>query len=150
MNDVADLHLVRAPDAVADAPGSPAVCAPAKKPRKKRPKWRPRPQPFDRLGLDRRTRAAMIFDKLVADILRDLGGADQVGTIELGIVETFAGAYLGVKGFNNAIVTGQDVDWEKFSGVASTAIRAASRLQPWRRSKDITPSLSDLLKGSPP
>ena len=144
MNDAAELRLVSAPDAVADAPGSPAVCAPAKKPRKKRPKWRPRPQPFDKLALDKRTRASMIFEGLVENIVSELGGRDQIGTIEMGIVETFAGALLGVKGFNIQIVTGQDVDWEKFSGVASTAIRAASRLMPWRRPKPIEDLYAEL------
>ena len=114
--------------------------------RRKRPRWTPKPRPLDRSQLDGRTTAAKLFDKMVADILAELGGSDQIGTIEMGYIEGYVGMRLGVSGFNARLVSGEQINWAEFCGTLSTMIRAAERLRPWRRSKDVTPSLSDYLK----
>jgi hypothetical protein len=115
------------------------------KPKRKRPKWVPKPRPFDRSQLDGRTVGAKIFDKMVSDITAELGGSDQIGTIEMGLVEGYVGMRLGVKGFNARLVSGEEIDWSQFCGTLSTMIRAAERLQPWRRSKDVT-TFGDLIR----
>jgi hypothetical protein len=51
-----------------------------------------RPQLLTRRALDGRTNAARHFDRLVVDIERDLGGRDQLSTIERSLVEAFCGA----------------------------------------------------------
>ena len=110
------------------------------KPRRKRPRWTPKPRPLDRSQLDGRTTAAKLFDKMIADILAELGGSDQIGTIEMGYIEGYVGMRLGVSGFNARLVSGEEINWAEFCGTLSTMIRAAERLHPWRRSKDVTPT----------
>jgi hypothetical protein len=51
-----------------------------------------KPQLLTREQLDGRTNAAKVFDGLVSDIEGDLGGHDQLSTIERALVEAFAGA----------------------------------------------------------
>jgi hypothetical protein len=51
-----------------------------------------KPQLLTREQLDGRTNAAKVFDRLVSDIEGDLGGHDQLSTIERALVEAFAGA----------------------------------------------------------
>jgi hypothetical protein len=128
------IALIRSPDAPESLPGCQSG-APAKPPRKKRPRWTPRPRPLDRSQLDGRTKGAMLFDQLVAEIVADLGGPDQISTIEQGLVVGYVAARLGVEGFSARIAAGQAVDWSEFAGTASTMIRAAARLRPWRRLK---------------
>ena len=116
------------------------------KSRRKRPKWTPRPRPLDRSRLDGRTAAARMFDKLAADIAGDLGGIDQMSWIERTLVEAYCGAYISLANLNARIALGQAVDLGELSGTASAMVRIASRLGISRRARDVTPSLSDLLR----
>ena len=139
------ITLIRSPD----APESPAACqsgAPAKPPRKKRPKWTPRPRPLSRASLDGRTAAAKLFDKLAADIEADLGGRSQLSTIEVCLIEGFAGAYVGLANINTKLALGQAIDLGEMSGAISSLVRVAQRLGTSKRIKDITPSLSAYLQ----
>ena len=123
--------------------------APAKafrKPRKRQKNWTPRPKLVDRSSLDGRTTAARLYDKLIGDVVADLGGLDQVGQIEHGLDHRYVASRLGVESHAARMVAGQAVDWSEFAGTASTMIRAAARLKPWRRLKDVTvPSLASYL-----
>ena len=123
--------------------------APAKafrKPRKRQKNWTPRPKLVDRSSLDGRTTSARLYDKLIADVVADLGGLDQIGQIEQGLIIAYVASRLGVESHAARIVAGQAVDWSEFAGTASTMIRAAARLKPWRRLKDVTmPSLASYL-----
>jgi hypothetical protein len=131
--------------ALSIAPDAPAK--PFRKPRTRQKHWTPRATLVDRSCLDGRTSSAKLYDRLIADIVHDLGGLDQVSTIEHGLIIAYVASRLGVEGFSARIAAGQSIDWSEFAGTASTMIRAAARLKPWRRLKDVTPSLSDLLKG---
>ena len=117
-----------------------------RKPRTRQKNWTPRPKLVDRSSLDGRTSNAKLYDKLIADVVSDLGGLDQVGHIERGLIIAYVASRLGVESHAARIVAGQPVDWSEFAGTASTMIRAAARLKPWRRLKDVTPSLSEYLK----
>ena len=117
-----------------------------RKPRTRQKNWTPRPKLVDRSALDGRTSNAKLYDKLIADICSDLGGVDQIGHIERGLIIAYVASRLGVESHAARIVAGQAVDWSEFAGTASTMIRAAARLQPWRRLKEINPSLNDYLK----
>jgi hypothetical protein len=63
------------------------------------------------------------------------------------LVEAFAGAALTTHGLNYKIACGQEVLPAELSQCVSTMVRVAQRLGLQRRSKDVTPSLSDLLRG---
>jgi hypothetical protein len=116
---------------------------------KKRPKWTPRPRPLSRASLDGRTVAARSYDRLASDITGDLGGRDQLSWIERTLVEAYCGAYISVASINARIVRGETVDLGELSGCVSAMVRVASRLGISRRMRDVSPTLSDLLKGSP-
>jgi hypothetical protein len=138
-----ELALIRPPDAEAKSTGSQPA---APKKRKRRGKWTPRPRPLSRASLDGRTAAAKLFDKLAADIATDLGGRDQLSTIEVCLIEGFAGAYVGLANINTKLALGQAIDLGEMSGAISSLVRVAQRLGTSKRIRDITPSLSDYLK----
>jgi hypothetical protein len=111
--------------------------------KQKRSPWTPKPRPVDRHQLDGRLAAARLFDKAVNDIVREMGG--DLSRIELGLIEGWVGAHVGLQGLIAKLVQGEQIDWSIYAGTLSTMCRTASRLQPWRRQKDITPSLSAYL-----
>jgi hypothetical protein len=111
--------------------------------KQKRSPWTPKPRPVDRHQLDGRLAAARLFDKAVNDIVREMGG--DLSRIELGLVEGWCGAHVGLQGLIAQLIEGKQIDWSVYAGTLSTMCRTASRLQPWRRQKDITPSLSQYL-----
>jgi hypothetical protein len=104
-----------------------------KKPRTRQKNWTPRSKPVDRSSLDGRTIGARLYDKLIGDILDELG--QDISTIEHGLVIAYVASRLGVESFSARIAAGQTIDWQEFAGTASTMIRAAARLKPWRRLK---------------
>jgi hypothetical protein len=116
--------------------------------KQKRSPWTPKPRPAHRDQLDGRTAGAKLFDRCVNDIVAEMGG--DVSKIERGLIEGYVGASVGLQGLIAKLVQGEQIDWSIYAGTLSTMCRTASRLQPWRRQKDITPSLSDLLKAPPP
>jgi hypothetical protein len=140
-----------------DAEVTPAEAQPGPRPKaplrlrpKRRTKWTPRPRPLSRASLDGRTVGAKAYDQLARNITNDLGGRDQLSWIERTLVEGYCGAYISVAAINARIVRGETVDLGELSGCVSAMVRVASRLGLQRRSRDVTPSLSDLLKASPP
>lgn len=98
--------------------------------------------------LDGRTAAAKIFDRLVSDIEADLGGHAELSTIERALVEGFAGAALVLQHLNTRLALGQQIDLSEHAQAVSAMVRVASRLGLQRRSRDVTPTLSDYLRGS--
>jgi hypothetical protein len=105
-----------------------------------------RPQLLTRVQLDGRTSAAKAFDKLVAAIEADLGGRDQLSTIQLALIEAFAGAAVTLQHLNTRLALGQEIDLGQYAQVVSAMVRVASRLGLQRRARDLTPTLSDLLR----
>ena len=67
------------------------------------------PPLLTRAQLDGRTSAAKAFDKLVADIEADLGGRDQLSTIQLVLIEAFAGAAVTLQHLNTRLALGQEI-----------------------------------------
>ncbi len=114
-------------------------------PAKRRNKGRIRPQLLTRDQLDGRTNAAKLFDRLVADIEADLGGRDQLSTIERALVEGFAGAALTLHHLNTMLALGKDIDLGQHAQAVSAMVRVASRLGVSRRAKDVTTSLDEYL-----
>ena len=99
--------------------------------RRKAPRCRPHRSTRQRLltrnQLDGRTSAAKLFDRLVAAIEVDLGGHDQLSTIERALVEAFAGAAVTLHHLNTRLAL----------GAVSAMVRVASRLGLQRRQKDV-------------
>jgi hypothetical protein len=96
-----------------------------------------KPQLLTRSQLDGRTNAAKVFDRLVSDIEGDLGGADQLSTIERALVEAFAGATVMVQFVNTRLALGEQVDPSEACSAVSAMVRIASRLGVSRRARDV-------------
>jgi len=89
--------------------------------------------------LDGRTTAAKQFDAIARGIASDLGGEDQLTTIQRHLVEAFAGAALQVNDVNARLLLGEDVDLIRHCQAITTLVRVASRLPVDRHKQDITP-----------
>ena len=123
-------------------PDAPPAAAPK---RPKRSHKAVRPQLPTRAQLDQRTTAARAFNQLAVDIENDLGGADQLSTIERSLIEAFTGATVTMNALNTKLVQGEAIDLGLHALVAGAMCRLASRLGISRRAKDVTPSLSEYL-----
>jgi hypothetical protein len=126
----------------------PTVCLPeaASKPARRRSKRATRPQLLTRDQLDGRTNAAKAFDQLVADIEADLGGHDQLSTIEVALIEAFAGAAVTLQHLNTQLALGQEIDLSQHAQAVSAMVRVASRLGLQRRARDVGPSFGEILR----
>ena len=123
-----------------------SACSPESLAKRRRQHKATRPQLLTRAQLDGRTSAAKAFDKLVADIKADLGGRDQLSTIELVLIEAFAGAAVTLQHLNTRLALGQEIDLAQYAQTVSAMVRVASRLGLRRRARDLTPTLRDLLR----
>jgi hypothetical protein len=99
-----------------------------------------------RAVLDGRTNAAKFFDQLVVDIQNDLGGRSGLSAIELTLVEAYAGAAITLENLNTRLLLGEQINLSEHAQAVSAMVRVASRLGLRRRSRDVTPSLGELLR----
>ena len=113
-------------------------------------KRRSKPQLLIRADLDGRTNAAKLFDRLAADIEADLGGRDQLSTIERALIEAFCGATVTMHALNAKLALGEEIDLTQHAQAANVMVRLASRLGLQRRAKDVSGGggLGDLMRGS--
>jgi hypothetical protein len=116
------------------------------KPARRKPHRATRPQLLTRDQLDGRTNAAKVFDRLVVDIEGDLGGRDQLSTIERALVEAFAGACVTLHHLNAKLALGEEIDLSQHAQAVSAMVRVASRLGLQRRAKDVGPTLADVIR----
>ena len=94
-----------------NTPSLPTACppeSPGKAPSRRRHRAS-RPQLLTRDQLDGRTSAAKVFDRLVAAIEADLGGADQLSAIERNLIQAFAGAAVTLHHLNARLMAGEEI-----------------------------------------
>ena len=114
---------------------------------KRRKRGRPtKPQLLTRDQLDGRTSAAKLLDRLVTAIEVDLGGSEQLSTIERQLVEAFAGACVTMQHLNTKLALGERIDLAEHAQAVSAMVRVASRLGLQRRAKEIGPNLADVIR----
>jgi hypothetical protein len=101
---------------------------------------------LSRANLDGRTKARKQFDSIASGIAADLGGEEQLSTIQRHLVEAFAGAACHVNDINARLLLGEEIDVVVHSQAISTMVRIASRIGIHRVARDVSPSLSDLLR----
>jgi hypothetical protein len=94
-------------------------------------------------ALDGRTRAAQLFGEIVDGIADDLGGADNLTTIQRHLVEAFAGEAVRVSHNNTTLMLGKTIDPAMHAQAVSNLVRLASRLGVERRARDITPEVRE-------
>jgi hypothetical protein len=89
-----------------------------------------------RQNLDGRTAAAKQFDAIAQGIADDLKGSEKLSTIQLHLIECFAGCAIIINAINTKLLTGGAIDVTEHSQAASTLVRLASRLGLHRRKPD--------------
>jgi hypothetical protein len=97
-----------------------------------------------REALDGRTRACKQYDAIVANITADLGG--DPSTIQIFLIEAFAGSAMSVRDLNARLRLGEQVDIAQQAQAVTTLVRVASRLPNGRIARDITPTLNDIIR----
>lgn len=107
----------------------------------------PKVRLLTRNALDGRTRASKLFEAIVGGIHTDLGGSDNLSTVEIELAEAFAGAAVNVRDLNARLLLGQNIDLAEQVSAISALVRVASRLGTGRRAKDVTPTLNEYLRG---
>ena len=97
--------------------------------------------------LDGRTTAAKEFDRIVSAIEADLAGGDQLSTIEHGLIEAYAGAFVILQDLNARLVLGQKIDFTQHAQSVTEMVRVATRLGLSRRARQINgPTLGELIQ----
>lgn len=94
-----------------------------------------KPQLLTRASLDQRSNAAKMFDQLVSSIEADLGGRDQLSTIEISLIEGFAGSSVVLNDLNTRLALGQAIDLAEHASVCSSMVRIAAKIGLSRRSR---------------
>jgi hypothetical protein len=99
--------------------------------------------------IDRRCRAAQDFDRIARSIAADLGGADQLSTVQKHLVEAFAGISIVINDLNARLLLGQKIDVLEHSQAISTMVRVASRVGINKIPRDVTPpSVAEYLRSN--
>ena len=98
--------------------------------------------------LDRRTRAAQLALEAKEAIIGDLGGADQLSTLERLACEHASLASAVVADSYARWLKGEDISLAELATVQNAFLRVAGSLGFQRRAKDITPDLATYLKES--
>jgi hypothetical protein len=75
--------------------------------------------------LDGRTNAAKLYDRLVIDIENDLGGRENLSTVERALIEAFAGASVTLNNLNVRLVQGEPIDLSQHAQAVSAMVRVA-------------------------
>jgi hypothetical protein len=95
-------------------------------------------------ALDGRTRAAKAFAAIFSGIAADLGGPENLTTVERELAEAFAGAAVNVRHLNARLLVGDQIDLSEQATAISSMVRLVNHLGTSRRSRDVTPSLADI------
>ena len=90
-----------------------------------------------RQNLDGRTKASKQFDAIAQGIADDIKGSGELSTIQLHLVEAFAGCAIIINAINAQLLSGGAIDVTEHSQAASTLVRLASRLGIHRRARDV-------------
>jgi hypothetical protein len=95
--------------------------------------------------LDGRTRVRRQFDAISAGIAADLGGEDQLSTVQKHLVEAFAGCAITLNDLNARAMLGEAIDIMAYSTAVSTLVRVAAKLGMARQPRDAGATLADIL-----
>ena len=95
--------------------------------------------------LDRRTRAYQRVKETRAEVLADLGGEDQLSTLERIAADNVALLDAMLKDISARWLHGEAIDAADIATLQNTFNRTAAALGWQRRSRDVTPSLNAYL-----
>jgi hypothetical protein len=101
-------------------------------------------------GVDGRSVPYRRFREIVSAAAVDQGGIDQLSATRAQLVRRFAAASVLAEQLEVKIARGEEIDITTHATLSSTLVRLASRIGIDRVPKDVSPSLSDILRGPPP
>src|SRR5262245_55852944 len=96
-------------------------------------------------GVDGRTVIYRRFRDIASQVAIDQGGLDQLSEARLQLVRRFAATAVLAEQLEADLANGQEIDVERHALLCSTLTRLAQRIGIDRRTKNITPSLSQYL-----
>jgi hypothetical protein len=99
--------------------------------------------------VDGRTQVARRYTDLVAAVVADMGGADNMSEARMQLARRFSALAVQAEQMETRLANGEQIDIGEYSQLTSTLVRVVSRLGINRRARDITPTLSDILRGPP-
>jgi hypothetical protein len=91
-----------------------------------------------RESLDGRTHAKRRFDTIASGLAEDLGGIEQLSTVQVCLVEAFAGISVLVHNLNARLLDGEKIDIFMFATAVSTLVRTATRVGIHRVPRDVS------------
>lgn len=97
-------------------------------------------------GVDQRLAIARRYRDLVAQIAIDQGGADRCSETRMQLIRRFASGAVLAEELEARLVRGEPVDIAEHALLSSTLVRLAQRVGIDRRSRNITPSLSEYIE----
>lgn len=100
--------------------------------------------------LDRRTRAYQRVRTTRAEVIADLGGEDQLSTLEKIAADNAAMLDALLKDVSARWLSGEAVDAADIATLQNSFNRTAAALGWQRRSRDVTPSFDSFLEADPP
>lgn len=100
--------------------------------------------------LDGRTRAAQVVGKTIASLVSDLGGVDHLSTGEHEIVKSAAMTGAMLENMAARWLTGEPIDPGQYATLSNAQRRLLETVGLRRRSRDVTPSLSQYLASKAP
>ncbi|MET0723167.1 MAG: hypothetical protein ABWY64_20425 [Tardiphaga sp.] len=105
-----------------------------------------RMRPLSLEDLDRRTRAYQRIKETRAEVISDLGGEDQLSTLERIAADNVAMLDTMLKDVSARWLHGEAIDAADIATLQNTFNRTAAALGWQRRSRDVTPSLDAYLR----
>ena len=102
---------------------------------------------IQRNQLDGRTSAARKFDAVAHAIAEDLGGEAHLSAIQKHLVEAFAGVAVHLSDLHAHMLLGEPINICEHATAVSTMVRIGQRIGIRKLPRDITPTLSDYLRG---
>ncbi len=88
--------------------------------------------------VDGRTRAARHYRQALTEYVEDRGGADMVSRAEADLCRRAAGVSTLCSAFEAGLVSGADIDVDRYLAAANTLSRLCSKLGLKRRARDVT------------
>jgi hypothetical protein len=101
-------------------------------------------------GVDGRNVIARRYYDISTAILADQGGLDGCSESRLQLIRRFAAAAVLAEQMEARLANGEAIDIAQHATLSSTLVRLASRLGIDRRARDISPTLTDLLRENEP
>jgi hypothetical protein len=96
--------------------------------------------------IDLRLAPARRYRDLVAQIAIDQGGVDRCSETRMQLIRRFASGAVLAEELEARLARGENIDISEYALLSSTLVRLANRIGIERVARDISPTLSDILR----